>query len=260
MKSLLRLLRNPRPKPVRPRRIAGVLATKNYADTSAVFETLRDLCDLTIVLDDNSTSPFPHKDECTEYIQLRHGEQWNAPANLTLLLYRAFVHGCEWVVSLDDDIILSPGFRSRRDVDDVIDRMEAEKLDFCHFRLRDLWNSEREVRVDGIWSQKTFPVVRRNWFFYDGVTLRDSALRLHTPAFPTGIRSRGIIHPTHMAYHTGCLTPEMRKARVEKYRLEDPENTFQSDYSYMLDDRAFKVEPVPPADLKLIRRKMQSRE
>ena len=231
------------------------MATRDYTGSSSTFETLKSLSDVTIVLDDNSASPFPHRDDCTELITIHNEEPWNAPANLTLLLYRAYIHGCEWVVSLDDDIILSHRFQSWRDVEEVITRMETDALDFCHFRLRDLWNSPREIRVDGIWSHKTFPVVRRNWFFYDGITLRNSSLRLHTAAFPTDLRTRSYIHAEHIAYHTGCMTADMREARVEKYRLEDPENSFQADYSYMLDDRSLAVEIVPAADAEVIRRK-----
>lgn len=257
--AFVRWLRNSR-SPARqwPRRVAGVLATKDYTGDCSTFETLQDLCDVTIVFDDNSASPFPHRNECSEYIAARNGEQWNAPANLTLLLYRAYVHRCEWIVSLDDDIIPSHDFQNRRDVDAVVDRMQAGSFDICHFRLMDFWNSVREVRVDGIWSRKTFPVVRRNWFFYDGITLRDPALRLHTAAFPANLRTRSFIHPAHIAYHSGCLTPIMRAARVAKYRREDPLNTFQADYTYMLDDKGLEVEAVSPDDLEIVRRKHRS--
>lgn len=254
--SIIRWIRNARPSSGKgPRRVAGVMATKDYSPSCSTFETLRDLCDVTIVLDDNSASLFPNREECTEYIALTNRERWNAPGNLTLLLYRAFVHGCEWVVSLDDDIILSSGFQNRADVDDMIDKMESKRLDLCHFPLRDLWDSGREMRVDGIWSKKTFPVLRRNWFFYEGVSLRDPSLRLHTPAFPIDLRTRGLVDPKHTAYHTGCLTREMREHRVEKYGNEDPDNEFQNDYSYMLDELGIELLPVPADDLEIILRK-----
>jgi hypothetical protein len=234
------------------------MATRNYDGGSSSFETLRNLSDVTIVLDDNSVSPFPHRALCTEYISIRNELPWNAPANLTLLVYRAFVHGCEWVVSLDDDVILSSGFQTRSDVDETVDRMEARNADICHFPLRDLWGSSREIRVDGIWSQKTFPVVRRNWFFYGDFTLRDPSLRLHTAAFPADLRVRNLVHPVHVAYHTGCITPDLRRSRVEKYAVEDPDNHFQADYSYMLDERGLELETVPEADAAVIRRKLKA--
>jgi hypothetical protein len=233
------------------------MPTRNYDAGSSSFETLRNLSDVTIVLDDNSVSPFPHRDQCTEYISIRNDVPWNCPANLTLLVYRAFVHGCEWVISLDDDIILSSGFQTRGDVDETVDRMEACNADICRFPLRDLWDSSREIRVDGIWSRKTFAVVRRNWFFYGDVTLRDPSLRLHTAAFPSDLKEVNLLHPVHRAYHTGCMTAELRKARVDKYAVEDAQNTFQADYSYMLDESGLKLETVPDADAALIQRKLK---
>jgi len=254
VRSAARWLRNRRPpRAGGPRRTAGVLATRNYDDGCAVFRTLADLCDVTIVLDDNSGVPFVHRDRCTEYIALRHETPWNAPANLTLLLYRAFVHGCEWVVSLDDDIILSHGMRERTALAALIDRLEAADLDLCHFPLRDLWDADDRYRIDGVWAQKTFPVVRRNWFFYDGLTLRDPGGRLHTPAFPSSLRPRWIVETGHAAYHVGCLTADARRSRVEKYGREDPDRVFQRDYSYMLDERTLEVSRVPDADLQVIR-------
>jgi hypothetical protein len=231
-----------------------VLPTRNYRDTCSVFQTLVNLSDVTIVLDDNSERPFPYRERCTEYIAMRRTAPWNAPANLTMLLYRAFVHNCEWIVSLDDDIILGQTFQDREAVDAVVDRMARGCVDICHFRLRELWNSDSDYRVDGIWGQKTFPVVRRNWFFYDDVTVVRPDERLHTAAFPTSLQARIEIDERHVAYHTGCLQPSDRRARVEKYRLEDPGNRFQRDYQYMLDDRSVALAPVPEADVAVIRR------
>jgi hypothetical protein len=255
LKSAARWIRNRRPPRVPgPPRIAGVLPTRNYRDTCSVFQALVNLSDVTIVLDDNSESPFPYRDRCTEYIAMRRAAPWNAVGNLTLLLYRAFVHNCEWIVSLDDDIILGQTFQDRAAVDMVVDRMARGRVDICHFRLRDLWDSDSHYRADGIWGQKTFPVVRHNWFFYDGVTVARPDERLHTAAFPISLKAHVEIDDRHVAYHTGCLRPSDRRARVEKYRVEDPENRFQRDYEYMLDDRNLMLAPVPEGDLAVIRR------
>lgn len=254
--SWMRCLTNRRPRrAIQPRRIAGIMTTRNYTGACSTFETLQALSDVVLVLDDNSSEPFPHRDDCDDYIFLQRRCRWNQPANLSLLLYRAFVHGCEWIVSLDDDIIPGSGLRYRHDIEAVIDHMESRRLDLYHCRLRDLWNSNAEYRTDGVWSRKTFPVVRRNWFFYDAISFQDPALRLHTATFPANLRKRWVMHADDVVYHTGCLTPEMRRERVEKYRREDPGNVFQADYEYMLDDRNLMLKPVPPGDLAIIREK-----
>lgn len=231
------------------------MPTRNYSGGTSAFETLQVLCDETIVLDDNSDFPFPLRDECSDYISVRNQQPWNAPANLTLLFYRAFLLGCEWIVALDDDIIPAATFGTRADVVEVIRRMEAERLDVCRFPLRDLWESLEKIRVDGIWSRKTFPVVYRNWFYYEGLTLKSPELRLHTAAFPASHRLRSSIHAQHCLYHTGCLTETMRQDRVRKYRQQDPEHRFQSDYSYMLDNTGLVLESVPETDGCVIREK-----
>lgn len=231
------------------------MATRNYTGACSTFETLRALSDVVLVLDDDSSDRFPHREDCDDYIFVQRSGRWNHQANLSVLLYRAFVLGCEWVVSLDDDIIPGSGFRNRRDIDLMIDRMERRRLDLYHCRLRDLWNSNEVYRADGKWARKTFTVVRRNWFFYDAITFQNPELRLHTATFPANLRKRSAMCADDVVYHTGCLTPESRRERVEKYRREDPGNTFQDDYEYMLDDRNLLLEPVPPADLAIIREK-----
>ncbi|HXE80215.1 MAG TPA: hypothetical protein VNK41_05660 [Vicinamibacterales bacterium] len=251
---MARWIRNRRPpRPSGPRRIAGVLAARNYDDRCGVFHTLAHLCDVTIVLDDDSDRPFPWPGECTEYIALRREAPWNAPANLTLLLYRAFVNGCEWVLSLDDDVILSHGIRDRSSLAALVDGLESQRIDVCHLPLRDLWNSEDRYRTDGVWGRKTFPVLRRNWFFYDGLMMPNPRERLHAPAFPPSLRCRWTIDRRHAVYHTGCLTAEARRERVDRYAREDPDRVFQRDYSYMLDEGTLETAEVPAADLQIIR-------
>lgn len=238
-------------------RIAGVLSVKNYSDACSAFDSLHALSDVTIVLDDNSDTPFPYRDRCDEYLTLSSSGGWNDGANKTLLMQRAFVHRCDWLVCIDDDVVFSHGFQTKADVLSLIEDLGRRRAEIGIFPLRDLWESTRQFRVDGIWGRKTFNVVRRNWFFYRSITLRDPSRRLHTPLFPGNMRPRRRIVDRHTAYHTGCMTRETRLRRVEKYRVEDPENTFQKDYEYMLIDDGIRLEPVPAADLPILDRKIR---
>lgn len=238
-------------------RVAGVMQVKNYSDSCSVFESLSELSDFTIVLDDNSTTPFPYRDRCDEYLTLTNGGPWNAVANRMLLLQRAFVHGCRWLVEMDDDIVFSNGFQTNADVLALIEEAERRKADVCLFRLRDLWESKHEFRTDGIWARKTFNVLVRNWLYYRSISLRDPARRLHSPFFPANMRPRRAIVDRHIAYHTGCLTRESRIRRVDKYRREDPGNEFQRDYEYMLNDDGLQLGAVPVEDLPILDRKIR---
>jgi hypothetical protein len=118
-------------------RIAGVLSTKNYTEAGSTFASLKALSDVTIVLDDNSESSFPHRDECDEYLTLRNSAPWNDVGNRTLLLYRAFVHGCDWVVCMDDDVIFSHGFQTKNDVLALITDMRRRRQEICYWMLCD---------------------------------------------------------------------------------------------------------------------------
>jgi hypothetical protein len=238
-------------------KIAGLLCVKNYSDACSAFESLRRLTDLTIVLDDNSDTPFPYRDECDEYIALSNDSPWNQVANQTLLMYRAFVKGCEWVISMDDDIVFSHGFQTSADVRSLVEELRRKRVEICLFPLRDLWESPREFRADGIWGRKTFSVLRRNWFFYRSIGFNDPDRRLHSPLFPRNMRPRRLIVDSHTAYHTGCMSRTARLARVEKYLREDPDNVFQSDYDYVLNEEGLRVELVPTEDQRILDEKLR---
>jgi len=120
--------RSIRPAPQRPLRIAGVMAVHDYSDEVSAFDALASLCDVTIVLDDNSTPPFPHRERCDEYLRLDNRGPWNDLANRTLLMYRARVHGCDWVVSIDHDVAYSHDFQTRADAARLIGELAARGL------------------------------------------------------------------------------------------------------------------------------------
>jgi hypothetical protein len=240
-----------------PPRIAGVLPVRDYSDACSVFESLQALSDVTIVLDDNSDARFPYRDRCDEYVALENGGPWDDVANRTTLMHRAFVHGCDWVVCMDDDVVFSHGFQTKDDVLALVETMDRRRADIALFPLRDLWESTRVFRADGIWSRKTFNVLRRNWLFFRSISLREPGRRLHTPLFPRNMRPRRIVAGEHTAYHTGCLTRAARVERVRRYGLEDPGGVFQRDYGYMLDDEGIRLEPVPREDVPLLERKIR---
>jgi hypothetical protein len=245
-----RLAEGPRP-PRRPR-IAGVLPVRDYRPGQSAFAALRRLSDVTIVLDDSSREPFPHREECDEYLRLEHRGPWNDQANRTLLLYRAFVHGCDWVLFVEDDLVFGSTFQTREDAARLAAELEARGREVVRFPFRELWDSRERWRADGPFGRKSIAVMRRNWFAYERITLKDPGLRLHTAPHPANLRQRLLVDDRHVAYHTACLTRADREARVAKYRLEDPRNRFQRDYDYLVDERGLELRPVPPADVAVL--------
>ncbi|MEZ5102074.1 MAG: hypothetical protein R3C15_20180 [Thermoleophilia bacterium] len=233
-------------------RIAGVLAVRDYDPTCGVLDALRALADVVIVLDDGSTAPLRRDDRIDELVRLERRGGWNDAANRLLLLQRAFVHGCGWLVCLDDDLIPSAGLRTRDDAAREIDALRRRRADVGRVPVRDLWESADRFRVDGVWGRKSYPLLRRNWLADGSITLPDPARRLHAPVFPRNLRARAVVLDHLAVYHTGCLTHEDRAARVERYARADPRNEFQRDYAYMLDERGLALAPVPAADAPLL--------
>lgn len=246
-----RLGRRPPPEP----RIAGVLAARDYDPACGVLDALRALADVVIVLDDGSSPPLARDpDRIDELVRLERRGPWNDAANRLLLLERALVHGCDWLVCLDDDHVPSAGLQTRDDAAREVDGLRRRGADIGRVPMRDLWESPERYRVDGIWGRKSHPAFRRNWLADRSITLPDLARRLHAPVFPRNLRVRSVLLDHLALYHTGCLTRAAREARVARYATEDPRNEFQRDYAYMLDDRGLELAPVPPADRPLVER------
>lgn len=245
-----RLRRRPRAEP----RLAGVMAVRDYDPTCGVLDALRALADVVIVLDDGSTPPLARDDRIDELVRLERRGPWNDAANRLLLLERAFVHGCDWLVCLDDDLVPSAGLRTRDDAARTVDALRRRRADVGRVPFRDLWGSPDRYRLDGVWGRKSHPMFRRNWLADRSITLPDTARRLHAPVFPRNLRVRAVLLDHLAVYHTGCLTRSAREERVARYALEDPRNEFQRDYTYMLDDAGLELAPVPPEDAPFLAR------
>lgn len=232
-------------------KLGGILQTQNYKHTYATIDRLRLLTDVVIVLDDNSTAseaPSFQKD-IDVLIALKHRQLFNCQANKTMLLYQAWVNGCDWVLCLDDDLILSHYLHSRSHIELLIRHGEQNAADIVHVRLRDLWGDYLTYRHDGVWGYKTFPLLQRVWFGDKDLSLLDPKYRrLHYPCFkhemPTVV---SFDHP-YAVYHTGNMTLEARQARMKKYKEQDPDMWYAKDYSYITDETGMQLAPVPPED------------
>lgn len=223
-------------------KLAGIMATRNYSRVSGAFPVLAAMTDITIVLDDGSDQPFYYREQATEYIYLKRSGPWNQGANLTMLLYRAFVHGCDWVFLLDDDLL--PSRVLYENVRSLID----PNMDLVYVGCRELWGDAEHYRVDGLWGRKETPVLIRNWFFDEGIAV-PAPVRLHKFPLPTHRERRWTTAPpAFLVYHLAMIRPEDREARIAKYRREDPNHEFQGNYSYLADENGLVRAHVPPED------------
>jgi hypothetical protein len=231
-------------------KIAGVMQVRDYNKRCRAFPHLKHMTDMTIVFDDGSVCPFNLEADIT----LRRGmhiDRWNCTANLTTLFYWAHVMGADWIVRLDDDMILGEGLRTREDIESlIIDNIHA---DIINVRLYDLWGEPGKQRIDGVWGQKQFPLVTKNWFRYPNATLPDPNRRLHNTIFASNVTPHTRKISDRRIYHTGCMTFDQRVARVKKYEYEDANGEFQSDYSYILSEEGLMTSDVPSNDMRYIR-------
>jgi len=231
-------------------KLAGIITTKNYTDRYKSLLTMRKLVDVLIVLDDNSDTPISKKDY--PYIDLlitqKHNEPFNCQANRTILFYWAGHYNCNWALQLDDDMILSNKINNRKKIEETIHEAESHKADVVLAWLRELWDSYYKFRMDGIWAHKTFPFLQRVWLKDKNISLRfNEQDRLHSYCFKDGYYPE-LFGYQYVIYHTGCITKTMRKQRVNKYKILDPKNKYQADYTYMLNEDGIIFHSVPKED------------
>ncbi len=218
--------------------LVGILQTNKSEDshTSDALACLRALCNKTVVLCHNNSAIF----NCDVNVHVTSRE-WNCTSNSTTLMWWAHTLGADWVMRLDDDMVLSPPLRKPATIKSLLQVAHAVGGGFVRTDLRELWGDTAHFRDDGIWGTRGWTLLQRNWFKFSPVFVPDPTYRLHKFC---GHGKQVQAPPACVVYHTGCMTPERRLARVEKYRREDPDNKFQRDYSYMLDETGLSVKPV----------------
>ena len=226
------------------------MPVQNYDNTIGTFHMLEAMSDWTCVLDDNSRLPFQFADDADEYLTLRRGTLWNDTGNRTMLLYRAYLAGYRWALVMDCDMLPS---RALFDWLLGVDLGGYSHADAdLYLPIRDLWNSGNCYRTDGPWANKKYPLLQTNPFFYLDYHVRPRLRRLHAP-----ISKNKVIRPRCPSgcclYHFGSITPELRIARVEKYRKEDGKNEFQSDYEYLADETGVTLADMPEEDAAFIK-------
>ena len=233
-------------------KIAGLMQVKDYDNECHAFDTLKELGDYTIILDNNSTTSFPFTGKCDEYISLKHSQLWNCGANKILLMYRAFVAGYEWVIHWDDDIIPNAEL-NRAAVSDAVLYLQDKNVDMGLVKRYDLWENWRQYRIDGVFCNKFFPLIQRNIFCRTDLNFKEpSKIRLHSrqPLKDKNLENQLIT--SFVVYHTGMKTRQKREARWNMYQREDKNLEFQNNYDYILEENGVKLQTVPFDDWETI--------
>jgi glycosyltransferase involved in cell wall biosynthesis len=214
--------------PEQPPRVIGLMLVKNESQRylRRVLNQYRELCDMTIVLDDCSTDDTV--DVCKEYTPYVYESSESLWAvnevhqrrRLWNMLREHDAEDGDWVLYLDADEtiantnLLVPLLSAADAVGDI---------DALSFNLYDMWD-ETHYRDDQYWSAHT-----TEWVFmvkyHRGRDYLWNERSLHCGRFPTNAVSG--FYPTKIAVqHWGWAKPEDRKKKYERYMQADPEGTF----------------------------------
>ncbi len=234
---------------LRPRhrvRLLGLLAARDEMRfLPGYFANVVPHVDGLVALDDGST------DGTAEYLGshpavlelIRRPQDrpfWDEVGNFRALHEAALRHGAEWIVWLDADERVERSFRER--AERVIRRGSRFGLIAYAVRVRELWDTPRTFRADGLWGRKRLARVFR--------ALPDHAFdtrSLHATRGPLqGRVLGGFPHADLTIYHLRMIRREDRVARRDRYRTLDPRAVYQPGigYDYLTDESGLALAPV----------------
>lgn len=244
-----------------PPRIIALMQVRNESRClQGCLDHLRGHVDGLIALDDGSTDGTQDilrgEEALIELLSnpASADHQWRERENQVRLLYSARQHQAEWVLVCDADERYEEVFL--RNLGGIVRSLSALKLPALSFMFRELWNTPRQFRVDGIWGRKN----QIRLFKLPLSTKFSAGTELHGGWCPDEIKRAGqIIQTGYNLYHMGSLRPEDRIARRDRYKRLDPENRFQSiGYDYLAEEgpkalfkqilagRAYRWDTLPP--------------
>lgn len=166
---------------------------------------------------------------------------WDQPAGHRRLVEAALRHGAEWIIAVDADERLEREFRTR--AERVIQRGSSIGLTAFGIHFRELWDSPRAVRVDGIWGRKTQPR-----FFRALADHQFDERPIHAAKAPLQGKFRGAFPIADLIiYHLRMVQPKDREARRQRNEQFDPQARYQPGigYAYLTDETGLRLCPVP---------------
>jgi glycosyl transferase family 2 len=226
-------------------RLLALLAVRDeMAYLPGYLANVRPQVDGIVALDDGSrdgSGDYLRSSEAVlEVLEAPSGQKgWDEQANHRALVGAALRHGAEWLLALDADERLEQEFRPR--AERVIRRGRLLAFGAYSVRLRELWNSPDEFRVDGIWGRKAPPRLfrARTDHVFD-------PRPLHGVKAPLQDRLRGDYPLADLeVYHLRMIRREQRLARRRRYERLDPAARWQPEgYAYLTDETGLRLRRV----------------
>lgn len=166
---------------------------------------------------------------------------WDEPANHRALVAAALRHGGEWALCVDADERVEEEFRVR--AERVIRRGRHLGLEAFAVRVRELWDSPHQFRVDGVWGRKA---VARLFRVHDDHQFDSRPLHGIKAPLQARVGGRHVLADL-VIYHLRMIHRRDRLARQNRYETLDPQARWQPGlgYAYLTDERGLQVRPVP---------------
>jgi glycosyltransferase involved in cell wall biosynthesis len=166
---------------------------------------------------------------------------WDQPGNHRRLVEAALRQGAEWIIAVDADERLEREFRTR--AERVIQRGRPLGLTAFGVHFRELWDSPRSFRADGIWGRKTQPR-----FFQARADHQFDERPIHGAKAPLQGKVRGFFPLADLIiYHLRMVRRDDRQARRQRNEQLDPQARCQPGigYAYLTDETGLSLRPVP---------------
>lgn len=213
----------------KPRLVCLLPARDCAADLDGYFESVARFADAVVALDDGSSDRTRDVLAAQPLVKVLLTNPtrpdyrgWNDRANRNRLLAAAAELEPEWILSLDADERIDSG-----DAVALRDFVEQDALPGCAYGFAVFRMLVDLSRYDPIplWVYRLFAFEPGQQF---------GGRQLHFVPIPTSIPRQRWLRTTVRIQHLGSLTETRRRARFEKYRQADPENTFQRSYAHLL--------------------------
>jgi glycosyltransferase involved in cell wall biosynthesis len=204
--------------------LACLLPVRNGADDlPGYLESVANVCDLVIALDDGSTDVTPELllasplvAKVLENPQRASYAGWDDAGNRRRLLTAADEFAPRWVLWLDADERIDPDEAAALRTFLDTDALPGFAFGLRHFRM---WGERYDPNYTWIY---------RLFAHRPGQVLPDQ--RLHFDPVPVDIPLHAWVETTIRVRHLGAATDERRQARVEKYREADPQGEWDADF------------------------------
>lgn len=207
--------------------IVGMMRVKNEGRwIERSIQSIRPVCNMVLVMDDSSeddtcyraaaagaavfNSPFRGLDETRD-------KNW--------LLDRACAAGAKWILCIDGDEMLAPASVP------ILKALIASGQTHCiSMRIPYLWDSEEQIRVDGVYGEfRRHSAFRPGRFHYHSTT----ANGFHCGNVPRGEFAGAHSRDDIQLLHFGYMLNEDRARKYAWYNAMDPANEREDRYRHI---------------------------